>query len=228
MEDKAAYVRNMFSAIADKYDFQNTLLSFNRDKHWRKFAVSKTGVTGGESILDVATGTGKLALDLAEKTGEKGEVIGIDFCREMLLKARGKKENVELVMATSDSLPFPNDTFDCATIGFALRNVTDMAKTLQETTRAIKPGGKVVCLEFSRPRNRIFQKIYRLYLFNVLPLIGGLLSGHKEAYTYLPRSIEEFPGPEELKLTMEGIGLKDVQFYPLTWGITWVHIGTKG
>ena len=228
MEDKATYIRSMFSAIADKYDFQNTLLSFNRDKSWRKFAVSKTGVTGGEKALDVATGTGKLALDLAEKIGDRGEVIGIDFCEEMLHKARGKKENVELLLATAESLPFPHDIFDCATIGFAMRNVTDIERTLRETTRTIKPGGKLVCLEFSRPRNRIFRKLYRIYLFTILPFIGGLLSGHKEAYTYLPHSIEEFLGPEELKQKMEESGLRDVQFHPLTWGITWVHVGTKG
>jgi len=227
MEDKATYVRNMFSAIADKYDFQNTLLSFNRDRSWRKFAVSKTGVTGGERVLDVATGTGKLALDLAKAVGERGEVIGIDFCQEMLDKAK-KKENIEFVLATSESLPFPHDTFDCATIGFALRNVTDVEQTLRETTRAIKPGGRVICLEFSRPRNRVFLKIYRFYMFAILPLIGGLLSGNKEAYTYLPHSIEEFLSPEELKQAMEGVGLKDVRFYSLTWGITWVHVGTKG
>ena len=228
MEDKASYIHRMFSAIADKYDFHNTLLSFNRDKYWRKFAVSETGVTVGERALDVATGTGKLALELAEKLGERGEVIGIDFCQRMLYKARGKNKKLELVLATSESLPFPEDTFDCATIGFALRNVADIEKTLQETTRVIKPGGKAVCLEFSQPRNRIFQKIYRFYLFTIMPLIGGLLLGHKEAYTYLPRSIEEFPEPEELKQTMEEVGLKDVQFHPLTWGIAWVHVGTKG
>lgn len=227
MEDKATYIHGMFSAIADKYDLHNTLLSFNRDKHWRRFAVSKTGVIGGERTLDVATGTGKLARELAEEVGERGEVIGIDFCQRMLYKAKSRKANTELVLATSESLPFPDNTFDCATIGFALRNVADIEKTLQETTRVIKPGGKAVCLEFSLPRHRIFKKIYRFYLFDILPFIGGLISGYKEAYTYLPRSIEEFPEPEELKQTMERVGLKEVQFYPLTWGIVTVHLGTK-
>lgn len=228
MEDKASYIHSNFTAIADKYDLHNTLLSYNRDKYWRKFAVSKTGVTGGERILDIATGTGKLALELAKEAGERGEVIGIDFCQKMLDKARGKKENLELVLATSESLPFPEDTFDCATIGFALRNVVDMEKTIQEMIRVLKPGGKAVCLEFSHPRNRLFKKIYRLYIFTILPLIGGLISGHRDVYAYLPRSIEEFLQPEELVQIMEEAGLKDVQFYPLTWGITSVHVGTKG
>jgi demethylmenaquinone methyltransferase/2-methoxy-6-polyprenyl-1,4-benzoquinol methylase len=227
MQDKAAYIHGMFSAIADKYDLHNTLLSFNRDKYWRRFAVSKSGVKGGERILDVATGTGKLARELAEEAGERGEVVGIDFCRRMLDKAKRRRVNAELVLATSESLPFPDNTFNCATIGFALRNVADIEKTLRETTRVIKPGGKVVNLEFSQPRQRIFKRIYRFYIFDILPHIGGLLSGYKEAYTYLPQSIEEFLRPEELKQTMERVGLKDVQFYPLTWGIVTVHLGTK-
>lgn len=226
MEDKASYIHGNFASIADRYDLHNTLLSYNRDKYWRKFTVSKAGITGGERVLDVATGTGKLALELAKKVGESGEVIGIDFCQKMLDKAK-KKETTEYLLATSENLPFPDNTFDCATIGFALRNVTDMEETLEEMTRVIKPGGKAVCLEFSHPRNRLFKKIYRLYIFAILPLIGGLISGHRDVYSYLPRSIEEFLEPEELKQIMEGVGLKDVQFYPLTWGIVAVHLGTK-
>ena len=228
MEDKAAYVRHAFSAIADTYDLLNTLLSFNRDKYWRKFAVSKTGLKEGEIALDVATGTGKLAVELTKKAGERGKVIGIDFCRRMLYKAKNRKKNMELMLATSERLPFPDNTFDCAAIGFALRNVTDIKKTLQEITRVVKPGRKVVCLEFARPRHQLFQKIYRFCLFAILPFIGGLISRQKEVYTYLPRSIMEFPAPEEVKQLIEGVGLKDVQFYPLTWGIVTVHVGTKG
>ncbi len=228
MEGKAAYVHSLFSAIADKYDLLNTLLSFNRDKYWRKFAVSKAGVKEGEIALDVATGTGRLSLELAEKIGERGKVVGIDFCEKMLYKAKSRKTNLELVLATSESLPFPDNTFACATIGFALRNVTDIGKTLQETTRVIKLGGKVVCLEFSQPRQRLFRKIHHFYLLTILPFIGRLISRQREAYDYLPRSIMEFLGPEELKQVMEGVGLKDVQFYPLTWGVAMVHVGTKG
>ncbi len=228
MENKAAYVRNAFSAIADTYDLFNTLLSFNRDKYWRKFTVSKTGLKRGEIALDVATGTGKLAIELTKEAGERGKVIGIDFCGRMLYKAKSRKTNIELMLATSESLPFPDNTFDCATIGFALRNVADIEKTLQETTRVVKPGKKVVCLEFARPPHQLFQKIYRFCLFVILPFIGGLMSRQKEVYAYLPRSIMEFPGPEEVKQLIEGVGLKDVQFHSLTWGIVTVHVGTKG
>lgn len=226
MEDKASYIQGNFTAIADKYDLHNTLLSYNRDKYWRKFTVSKTGVKGGEKVLDVATGTGKLALELAKAVGERGEVIGIDFCQKMLDKVK-KKENVELILATSEGLPFPEDTFDCATIGFALRNVVDMEKTIQEMMRVIKPGGKAVCLEFSHPRNWLFKRIYRFYIFAILPIVGGLISGRRDVYTYLPRSIEAFLQPEELMQIMEGVGLKDVHYYHLTMGIVAVHIGTK-
>lgn len=228
MEDKAAYVRHAFSAIADTYDLLNTLLSFNRDKYWRKFAVSKTGLKRGGIALDVATGTGKLAIELAKEAGKRGKVIGIDFCGRMLYKAKNRKTNIELMLATSESLPFPDNTFDCATIGFALRNVADIKKTLQEITRVVKPGRKVVCLEFARPPHQLFQKIYRFCLFAILPFIGGLISRQKEVYVYLPRSIMEFPAPEEVKQLIEGVGLKDVQFYPLTWGVVTVHVGTKG
>jgi len=228
MENKAAYVRNAFSAIADTYDLLNTLLSFNRDKYWRKFAASKTELKGGERALDVATGTGKLAIELAKEAGERGKVIGIDFCRRMLYKAKSRKTDIELMLATSESLPFPDNTFDCATIGFALRNVANIENTLQEITRGVKPGKKVVCLEFAQPPHQLFQKIYRVYLFTILPFIGGLLSRQKEAYAYLPRSIVEFPAPEEVKQLIEGVGLKDVRFYPLTWGVVTVHVGTKG
>ena len=110
MEDKASYIHGNFTAIADKYDLHNTLLSYNRDKYWRKFTVSRTGVTGGEKVLDVATGTGKLAMELAEEVGERGEVIGADFCQKMLDKAKGKKKNIELMLAISESLPFPENT----------------------------------------------------------------------------------------------------------------------
>jgi len=228
MEDKAAYVRNAFSAITDTYDLFNTLLSFNLDKYWRKFAASETGLKRGEIALDVATGTGKLAIELTRKARERGKVIGIDFCGRMLHKARSRKKNIELVLATSERLPFPDNTFDCATIGFALRNVTDIEKTLQEMARVIKPGKKVVCLEFAQPPHQLFQKIYRFCLFTILPFIGGLMSRQKEVYAYLPRSIVEFPAPEEVKQLIEGVGLKDVQFHSLTWGIVTVHVGTKG
>lgn len=216
----------MFSSIAGTYDPINTLLSFNMDRYWRRFTVSKLDPEGSELALDVATGTGKLAQELAKKLGEGGKVVGIDYCEAMLRKAK-KRKNIEFVPAISENLPFPDSTFDYATIGFGLRNVTDLEKTLWEMARVIKPEGKIACLEFSLPRSRLFQNLHHIYLFKVMPFIGGLISGNKKAYNYFPRSIEEFLKPEELRKIMEGVGLKDVQFFPLTRGTVTIHLGTK-
>jgi len=227
MSDKAAYVHRAFTAIAGRYDLLNTLLSFNRDRRWRRSTVSSLELKGSETVLDVATGTGKLALELQKRVGASGRVVGIDFCEPMLQKAKGQAYNIHLLLATSEGLPFPDNSFEGATIGFALRNVPDIEKTLRETTRVIKPGGKVVCLEFSRPRHPIMRSLHRFYLLRVLPTVGWLISGDKEAYLYLPRSIMEFPCAEELKAVMEKAGLERAQFRFLTWGVVAVHIGTK-
>lgn len=227
MSDKAAYVHRAFSAIADRYDLLNTLLSFNQDRRWRRLTVSSLELKGAEAILDVATGTGKLAQVLAGETGRGGSVLGVDFCQPMLEKARGLADNVHLLLATAERLPFPDNSLDGATIGFALRNVPDMETALRETTRVMKPGARVVCLEFSRPRRPIVRSLHRFYLLRVLPVIGWLISGDKEAYIYLPRSIMEFPSAEELKATMQKAGLERVHFRFLTWGVVALHVGSK-
>jgi len=168
MEDKAAYVQAMFAAIADRYDLLNHLLSFQRDRAWRKVAVSKCALQPGELVLDVATGTGEMALEMTEH----GKVIGIDFCQKMLRQAKTKDaSNVDFVLAMAECLPFPDNVFDCATIGFALRNVADIPKTMQEMVRVTKIGGRVTCLEFSQLSNRLSNRVYRFYLFHILPLI---------------------------------------------------------
>jgi demethylmenaquinone methyltransferase/2-methoxy-6-polyprenyl-1,4-benzoquinol methylase len=227
MSDKATYVHRAFIAIADRYDLLNTLLSFNQDRRWRRSTVSSLELKGSETVLDVATGTGKLALELQKRVGASGRVVGIDFCEPMLQKGKGQAHNIHLLLATSEGLPFPDNSFDGATIGFALRNVPDIEKTLRETTRVIKTGGRVACLEFSRPRHPIMQSLHRFYLLRVLPTIGWLVSGDREAYIYLPRSIMEFPSAEQLKAIMEKAGLQRVRFRFLTWGVVAVHVGTK-
>lgn len=140
MDDKATYTQNLFSSIADRYDLLNTLLSFNRDRYWRRLAASKAELKSGGIALDVATGTGKLALELAR--GNNTQIIGVDFCQSMLLKAKRLNGNIELALARAESLPFSDNAFDCATIAFALRNVIDIGKTLQEMVRVVKVGGK--------------------------------------------------------------------------------------
>lgn len=224
MKTKATQVHKMFSAIAERYDFLNTVLSFSRDKYWRRFTVGALNLEGSETVLDVATGTGTLAKEIAAKSGE---VIGLDFCRTMLLRAKGVASNMELVLAASEQCPFRDNSFDGATMAFALRNVSDIERTIRETTRVVKEGGRVACLEFSRPRNRLLRRGHRLYLTTALPVIGRLFSGNREAYLYLGKSILEFCEPQELKEIMERAGLGDVHYHPLTWGVVTVHVGSK-
>ncbi len=232
-EEKARFVNRMFASIAGRYDLLNTLLSFNRDKGWRRFAVSKAGLKAGSWALDVATGTGELALELAREVGPRGRVVGVDFCEEMLRVAREKVEGgghegqIEFKAGRAEALPFPAEVFDGATIGFALRNVADIGASLREMGRVVKKGGRVVVLEFTQPENPLFRRAYYLYFFRILPLIGGLISGRKDAYTYLPHSVLAFPTRAGLKGMMEEVGLRDVTIYPLTGGIVAVHVGTK-
>lgn len=227
MSDKAAYVHRAFTAIANRYDLLNTLLSFNLDKRWRKSTVSTLELKGSETVLDVATGTGKLAEELQKKLGAGGRVVGIDFCEPMLRKAKGLADNIHLLLATAERLPFADNSLDSATVAFGLRNVPDIETTLREAARVVHSGGKVVCLEFSRPRLAVVRSLHRFYLLRVLPTIGWLVSGDKEAYLYLPRSIMQFPSAEELKALMEKAGLERTRFYFLTWGVVAVHVGTK-
>ena len=229
---KETYIHKIFSSIADNYDFLNSLLSFNRDKYWRESAVSKIEPEARAQALDVATGTGALALELARKIGREGKVVGVDFSKEMLGRAQGKlakrqRYNLELICAKAEALPFPDDTFACVSIGFALRNVTEMEQTLREMTRVLKTGGKMLCLEFSQPQHKIFRRIYYFYIFHILPFLGQVISRNKEAYAYLPKSIVEFYSPTELKQTMEKVGLGDIVVYPLTLGVATTYVAIK-
>lgn len=233
MENKVAYVQTLFSAIANRYDFLNSLLSFRRDRAWRKFAVSKSGLQPGGWALDVATGTAPMAQLLAQ-CNSGSRVVGIDFCPEMLAKARARLgtssdgNRIHLVLGDALKLPFPDSTFDCVTISFALRNVVSVTDVFREMARVIKPGGRVVSLELTRPSSWLFRAIYYLYLCHVAPFIGGLVSGKKEAYIYLPQSILEFPSPQEVGRIMEESGLEKVKIYHLTLGAATVHVGIKG
>jgi demethylmenaquinone methyltransferase/2-methoxy-6-polyprenyl-1,4-benzoquinol methylase len=229
MAKKAKYVHEMFSSIAQRYDLLNTLLSLNRDKYWRRFTVEISGLSPGGSALDVATGTGELAIELAKAVGPEGKVVAVDFCKAMLDIAgeKCKGHRIELAEGNAQELPYPDDTFDLATIGFALRNVESVERTLKEMARTIKPGGRVMSLEFSQPDNWLFRGLYYAYFFKILPILGGLISRNKEAYSYLPSSVARFPGKTELKKIMEGVGLRDVEIHSLTCGIVAVHVGVK-
>lgn len=227
MEDKAGYIHRTFSSIAGHYDLCNAVFSFNQVRRWRRSAVSRTGLKPGELALDVATGTGGLAREIGRRS--RASVVGVDFCLPMLERARNgpARSGAALVIGDAQRLPFPENTFDGVAMAFVLRNVSDIPRTLREAARVVKAGRRVVCLEFSYyPSNRMVRGLYHLYL-RVLPLLGRLLSGDKEAYGYLSRSIQGFASPGEVRQAMEQAGLEEVQVYPLTLGVTTLHVGTK-
>ncbi|MTI81771.1 MAG: demethylmenaquinone methyltransferase [Firmicutes bacterium] len=231
--NKEEYVHSIFSSIAHRYDILNTLLSFNRDKYWRRFTVEKCNLKPGGSGLDVACGTGMLCLEQAKVVGETGHVTGVDFCEDML--AVGKENisqtpyvnNINFKQGNAIDLPLDDDSFDCATIGFALRNVPDIKKTISEMKRVVKPGGKVVSLELSKPSMPIFKQSYYLYFEKILPTLGKLGIGKDGPYSYLPQSLKVFPHQKEIRDMFEELGLKEAQYYELTGGIVTVHVGTK-
>jgi demethylmenaquinone methyltransferase / 2-methoxy-6-polyprenyl-1,4-benzoquinol methylase len=231
-ENKALYVRRMFASIAQRYDLLNAVLSFGRDGGWRRFAMARISEVPHESILDLATGTGKIAL-LAARRNPASTVVGVDFCHEMLAIAKQGvntsrvEERVHLIQGDALRLPFPDNTFDCVTIGFALRNVTSIATLFAEMGRVTKLGGKMVSLELTRPSLRILGPLHKLYIKIVIRCIGGIVSGKWDAYTYLPQSILEFPSPQEVQKVMENAGWINVEIHRLTFGIATVQTGIK-
>ncbi len=236
--DKAAYVRDMFAGIARRYDLLNSVLSFNQHKAWRRYAVRLAGVRAGDSALDVCTGTGDFAIDLSGAVGSTGRVVGSDFCRPMVELGKQKTENgkrnaesvmravVNFMVADALELPYRSGQFDCVTVGFGIRNVADVQRAFDEMARVARPAGRVVCLEFNRPRNRFLRPIVMFYESRILPVIGGLLS-RREAYTYLQKSIQAFHSREELCEMMEQAGLRDIRVVDLNFGSVCIHIGTK-
>jgi demethylmenaquinone methyltransferase/2-methoxy-6-polyprenyl-1,4-benzoquinol methylase len=229
--DKETYVRAMFAAIAPRYDALNAILSFNQHKAWRRLAVRLAQVAPGECCLDVCTGTGDFAVDLARAVGPKGHVVGADFCEPMIrsgLKKTGHAPGgaIAMMVANAQCLPYPAERFDAATVGFGIRNVAHIDRAVGEMARVVKPGGRVVILEFNRPRPCWYKPLVDLYLFQVLPRIGGLLS-RREAYTYLPESMKQFVSREELAAIMERAGLRDIRVRDLNFGTVCIHLGVK-
>jgi demethylmenaquinone methyltransferase/2-methoxy-6-polyprenyl-1,4-benzoquinol methylase len=232
-EHKAEYVNRMFAQIAPTYDVVNRLMTFGLDQGWRKVVVREAAPPLGGKALDVATGTGDIALALAPKVGPTGEVIASDFCLEMMLPGPAKAAKagvgswVRWVAADALQLPFPDNSFDCVTTGFAMRNVVNIEQAFRDMMRVVKPGGRVVCLEVARPKFALVRWGHQLYFNKIVPLLGRLISRHKEAYTYLPASAEKFPPPEELKSIMERAGLVQVRFKRYGLGAVAIHVGSK-
>ncbi len=222
-------VREMFSAIAPRYDLANGVLSFGVHHGWRRAAVQASGARPGLAVLDCATGTGDLALAFRRAVGASGEVIGTDFCAEMLARAPQKAAEaglpVKFEVADAMALPYPDDRFDIASIAFGIRNVDDPARCLAELARVVRPGGKVVVLEFGQPRG-LFGLLYRFYSRFVMPLIGGLLSGQRAAYRYLPRTAAAFPAGDQFISLMANTGaFAAARALPLTLGTAYVYVG---
>lgn len=232
MSDKR--IQNLFAAVAYHYDFLNSLLSLRRDSAWRRETVKASGVDLGSKVLDVCTGTGELALAYADKIGAEGFVIASDFCFEMLVIGDEKVERKDRGAGTSflaaDTLilPFLDDTFDVVSVGFGIRNVSDLEMGIREMARVAAPGGRIVILEFTQPVNPLFRSLYYFYFTKILPFVGNLISrSQDDAYGYLPRSVMKFPNCEALKAIMEQCGLTDVQFHRKTFGIVSIHVGKK-
>jgi len=227
-------VRRMFGEIAGKYDFLNHLLSLNIDRYWRWRTVRTVAPKSGDRILDVCTGTGDLALAYHKATKGEAEIVGADFCHEMLalghqkgMKARAG-DRLTFIEADTQALPFPSDRFNIVTVAFGLRNVADTDAGLAEMTRVCSPGGHVAVLEFSSPEWQPFKGIYTWYFRNVLPRIGQMLARNAEsAYSYLPESVSEFPQGEALAERMRRVGLIEVSYRPLTLGVATLYVGKK-
>jgi demethylmenaquinone methyltransferase/2-methoxy-6-polyprenyl-1,4-benzoquinol methylase len=232
LSHKGEQIQQMFDAIAPRYDFLNHLLSFGIDKRWRRTAVRLIKAPEGGHVLDVATGTGDVALEIARVTPASVKITGADFSPEMVALGQVKiaaspyADRIDFKVAPCEDLPFGAGTFDSVTIAFGIRNVVDRRLGLAELWRVIKPGGRLVILEFSTPRSALFRWLYHFYFRQVLPLIGGLFSQY-DAYKYLPDSVLEFPSSEEFCSTMADIGFKHVRCQSLTFGIASIYTGTK-
>lgn len=232
-EEKKHRVQEIFTSVADKYDLMNDLMSFGTHRLWKRFVAEKTNLKPGDSAIDVCGGTADIAMLMAKKVGEKGRVVVYDINQEMLKFGRDKcidqgfLKNIQYAQGNAEDISFEDNTFHCATVGFGIRNVTYLEKAFREMARIVKPGGRVICLEFSHPTSKVFSKLYDLYSFKVMPEIGEMVTGNRDAYTYLPESIRKFPTQEELKKIMEGVGLFKVKYYNLFNGIAAVHVGAK-
>jgi demethylmenaquinone methyltransferase/2-methoxy-6-polyprenyl-1,4-benzoquinol methylase len=233
LEEKAARVRSVFDSVASKYDLMNDLMSGGLHRYWKYFTLQKTELSGGDRALDVAGGTGDLAAGLSRQVGESGLVCLTDINPSMLDHGRrklinqGVVGNVVLVQANAEKIPFRDNTFHCVTIGFGLRNVTDKPAALASMARTLKPGGRLLVLEFSKPALKFLEPLYEFYSFQVLPILGELVVGDAESYQYLAESIRMHPDQDEMVELMNDSGLEDSHYFNLSGGIVALHIGYK-
>jgi len=226
-------IQSMFNAVAPKYDFLNRLLSVGCDRFWRKAAVSEFKSLENKTILDVATGTADIPLEIVKRYPKPMQIIGMDFSLSML-KVGNKKisnnklnNNIKLIPGAAENIPFKDHSFDGVIASFGVRNFMDTKQGLLEMHRILKPNGKIIILEFSFPKNIILEWLYRYYFEKILPITGRIISGHKTAYSYLPSSVVKFPQGETFKKILECVGFKNISLKPLTLGIVTLYKGIK-
>lgn len=232
-DEKAHWVRRHFNTVAQKYDFMNTVLSFGTHYLWKQIAVRMMDLRPDDRVIDVCGGTADLSLMAAKDVGRDGQIVLYDINWAMMKTGRPKVErspfadNVNYVQGDAERISFADCSFDGAMVGFGIRNLTNPEQGFREMHRVLKPGGTIMCLEFSQPITPWFRWLYDFYSFYIMPAVGKVLGGCEPAYTYLPESIRMFPGPEQLSAILEEIGFTRVTFRRLTDGIAVIHIGTK-
>jgi demethylmenaquinone methyltransferase/2-methoxy-6-polyprenyl-1,4-benzoquinol methylase len=229
--EKSAYVRDMFASIAPRYDAANRVLTAGVDEAWRRRAVRELAAPAGATVLDVCCGTGDLAFHLA-RSDARLAVVGADFCEPMLAAARERAarerggDRVRLELADALALPYADGSFDGATMGFAMRNVVDITGTLREVRRVLKPGARFVNLDVTRAPNPIFRRLFSLYFYGLVPLVGGAIGGSKSAYRYLPQSLTNYPDADGLVSRFNAAGFGDVRYVRMGGGAIAIHVGT--
>jgi len=216
----------MFDRIAGFYDVMNSVMTAGLHHRWRERAADLARLRPGDRALDVATGTGDLAVELARRVAPGGEVIGSDFSQGMLERARTKAPELTWEWGNALELPYPDDSFDAATVGFGARNFSDLDRGLREMARVVRPGGRVVVLEITTPQRPPLSTFFRVWFDRIVPLLGRL-TGESLAYSYLPSSVRRFPAPEGLAAAMERAGLRDIRWILTAGGIIAIHVGTK-
>jgi demethylmenaquinone methyltransferase/2-methoxy-6-polyprenyl-1,4-benzoquinol methylase len=231
--EKAQRVRAVFDSVADKYDLMNDLMSAGVHRLWKRYTLSQTGLRPGQAALDVAGGTGDMAAGMAKQVGARGLVVLSDINAAMLevgrnrLLDRGLMHNVRFSLANAECLPFEDESFDCVTIAFGLRNVTDKPAALASMRRVLRPGGRLLVLEFSKPVVPGLKPVYDVYSFSVLPWLGKRIAGDADSYQYLAESIRRFPDQETLCAMMREAGLEDCRHHNLSGGIVALHKGFR-
>lgn len=233
VDEKVERVAGVFNSVAKKYDLMNDLMSGGIHRLWKRVTIEQSGARAGNAILDIAGGTGDLTYKFSRIVGPEGRVVLADINDSMIkvgrdkLLNRGVGGNVEYVQANAECLPFEDNTFDIITIAFGLRNVTDKDAALRSMQRVLKPGGKLLVLEFSKTTNPLMTKAYDIYSFTILPLLGRMIVNDPESYQYLAESIRKFPNQETLKQMMESAGLVNCRYQNMTNGVVALHTGIK-